>query len=277
MAPAAKHHDLLYVSDYATNDVDAYSYPGGKLLGVLKGILKNLPLESGLCSDARGDVFIPDSSSARVLEYPHGSVKLLDVLKDPNEYPYSCAVDPASGDLAVVNFYALSGAGGVSVYAHAGGRPKNYTQGFVYLYYFAAYDTRGDLFVDARYDVPSEPFAFVELPKGAKQLEGITLNQAIAVPGGVGWDGKHVVVADSHSTKLYRFQIAGSTGTKVGATRLAKGRFITQFVLDRGSVIAADYRGATVSFWQYPGGGPPVERIGGFGEPFGVALSRAQR
>jgi hypothetical protein len=278
MAPDAKRSDLLYVTDYETNDVDAYSYPDGKLRGVLKGVLKGFVLETGPCSDATGNVFIPDSSNSTVLEYAHGSTKVARTLLDRNEYPYACAVDGHTGDLAVVDYESVSGAGGVSIYPRARGRPKTYRYGFIYKFYFAAYDSRGNLFVDASYDVPSEPVAFVELPAGGQTLQSIALDHPPKDPGGgVAWDGKNVVIGDSNSAVLYRFAIAGSQGTQTGSTRLDRGRFITQFFIANGAAVGANYRGRSVALWPYPRGGASVGRIAGLGEPFGVTLSRAAR
>jgi hypothetical protein len=276
MAPDAKKLDLLYVSDYMTDDVDAYSYPQGKLSGVLRGILKGFVSPSGLCADKSGDVFIPDSSSAQVLEYAHGSTHLVRTLSDRKEIPYSCTVDPSSGDLAVVNIVSSSGAGNVAIYAHARGRPKLYNYGFVFLWYFGAYDDRGDLFIDAADDVPSEPAAFLELRKGSGTLQGITLDQTIQAPGGVGWDGKHVTVVDSGSSTIYRFSIAGTQGTEAGKTELRRARFVTQYVFAGNDAIGANYHGADVAFWKYPTG-VPIKTIDGFGEPFGVTVSNARR
>jgi DNA-binding beta-propeller fold protein YncE len=277
MAPNAKKLDLLYVSDYETNDVYAYSYPQGKLSGVLAGILKKFVLPTGLCADNAGDVFIPDSSNSTVLEYPHGSTHLRKTLLDPGEMPYTCSVDPVTGDLAVVNLESVSGAGGVSIYAHGRGRPDELKYGFFYRFYFDGYDDKGNLFVDASYDVPSQPFGFAEVPKGGKSLEAIALNQSFHMPGGVGWDGKHVVVADAKSAVLYRFTITGSSGTKVGSTRLRGARSLAQFIIDSGEVVGANFNGASVGFWQYPAGGMPAKTIGGLGEPFGVTLSKASK
>jgi hypothetical protein len=277
MASDAGKLDLLYVSDYETNDVYAYSYPDGKLSGVLKDILDRFVLPTGLCADATGDVFIPDSSNSTVLEYAHGSTTLLHTLLDLDELPYSCAVDPMTGNLAVVNLESAFGPGGVSIYRHARGRPKSYSDGSLYKYYFGGFDDAGNLFVDASYAVPSEPFAFVELPRGSTSLESVTLDQSFNVPGGVGWDGKYVVVGDSKTSVLYRFAVSGSVGTKVGSTRLRQGRFVTQFLFADNGVVAANFKGASASFWIYPGGGAPAKIINGLGEPFGIALSKAHR
>jgi hypothetical protein len=275
MAPGANELDLLYVSDYESNDVDAYSYPQGKRSGVLKGVLNDFVLPTGLCADGAGNVFIPDNSNSTVLEYAHGSTKLVATLLDPGGIPDACAFDPATGNLAVVNWESVSGPGGIAVYAHGRGRPTNYTQGFVYKYFFDAYDDKGNLFVDATDAVPSQPFVLLELPKGGSSFKELTLNANVRVPGGVDWDGEHLAVGDSAPSVILRFAVAGSAGTEVGSTRLRRGRDAAQFLITGGAVIAASFHGASVKSWQYPNGGEPTRRIGGLGEPFGVALSKA--
>jgi hypothetical protein len=275
MVRDAAKHDLLYVSDYETNDVYAYSYPQGKRSGELKGILKESVLPAGLCADGTGNVFIPDSGDSKILEYAHGSTKLVNTLVDPGEIPYSCAFDTADDTLAVINLESVTGPGGVSIYSHARGRPKEYEYGFIYKYYFAAYDGNGDLFVDATDDVPSEPFAFLELPKGATLLQEITLDHDFRAPGGVAWDGKYVLVAGAGSRELYRFAISGSGGTDAGQTSLRDGDGMAQFLIDDERIVGANFRHARVTAWRYPSGGAPAQTISGFGEPFGVTLSKA--
>ncbi len=277
MAPGAKKLDLLYVSDYETYDVYAYSYPAGKRSGVLRGVLRAAVMPAGLCADRAGDVFIPDSSNSTVLEYAHGSTKLVATLNDRDGLPYSCAVDPASGDLAVMNLVSASGPGNVAVYAHARGTPKRYAYGFVYKYYFGAYDDRGNLFVSASDDLPSEPFAFVELAKGSKALIGLTLDRSVAVPGGVAWDGKHVTLADPSVSKIYRVAIAGSGVTTIGTTALRGTRSLAQYAIANGRLVAANFRGANVALWRYPAGRVPSRTLGGLSEPFGVTFSFAPK
>ncbi|MFZ0030405.1 MAG: hypothetical protein WAK84_00850 [Candidatus Cybelea sp.] len=275
MAAGAKKLDLLYVSDYETNDVYAYSYPQGKLRGVLAGILENFVLPTGLCSDGTGNVFVPDSANSTVLEYAHGSTKLAKTLIDANELPYSCAVDGTTGNLVVVNLESASGAGGVSIYSRARGLPQIYHYGFLYKWDFAAYDDKGNLFVDASYDLPSEALALVEMRKGEKTFETITLDQTFGAAGGVAWDGTHLAVGDAKSSKIYRFVIAGNYGTEVGTTQLRRARGVAQFSIDEKSILAADFHDRSVAFWKYPAGGMPVKSLEGFGEPFGVTLSKA--
>ncbi|HET6276788.1 MAG TPA: hypothetical protein VFE16_12730 [Candidatus Cybelea sp.] len=275
MAKGASKIDLMYVSDFEKNDVSAYSYPDGRLVGVLAGILKNFVYPTGLCADKAGNVYIPDSANSSVLEYGHGSIKRLRSLRDRGEYPYSCAVDPLSGDLAVVNLESVRGPGGVSVYARALGRPKKYNFGFVYKFFFDGYDDKGNLFVDGSDDVPSEPFAFLELAHGAKSLRAITLDYDFDTGGGVAWDGRHLAVAESSTSSVQRFAVQRKIGRHAGSTPLRTCRFVTQFFVDGDTIVATSFHGKSVAFWKYPAGGPPIKRIGGFGEPFGVTLSKA--
>jgi hypothetical protein len=136
MAPEAKGQDLLYVSDtsYGLGVVYVYSYPGGKLKGELSGVSP----ADGLCSDAKGNVFVPAGTS--IAEYPHGGTQPIAVLNDPFGGADYCAVDRTTGNLAVSPT--------VVVYAHAKGKGKAYPGGNEYGNRSCTYDDKGDLFVN---------------------------------------------------------------------------------------------------------------------------------
>ena len=76
MSPAAAG-PLLYVSDIGAEDVDVFSYPGGKQVGKLTGFSE----PAGLCTDRKGDVFVVDSGSDRILEYAHGGTSPIATLR----------------------------------------------------------------------------------------------------------------------------------------------------------------------------------------------------
>lgn len=275
IASAAQRADLLYVSDYETDDVYVYSYATRMRVGLLAGILKHAVYPSGLCSDAQGDVFVPDNGNGSVLEFRHAGTQAIARLSDANEYPYSCAVDPQSGDLAVVNLESFHGGGSVCVYAGARGKPAKYAYPYVFRYFFAAYDDRGDLFVDGAYDAPSLPFVFLELRKGGRALRSVTLEQAFRAPGGVAWDGRALAVGGSTSRAIGRFTIRGSVGKRIGAVELKDAGSLSQFFVAGGELVGARFHGGSADFWAYPNGGLPQKTLAHLGEPFGVTLSRA--
>jgi sugar lactone lactonase YvrE len=95
-----KRENLLYVSDGDDEAVWIFSYPKGKL----KGMLYGFGYPHGACVDKLGDIFITDAEYQVVFEYPHGSAKPNTVLIDkPYSNPNDCSVDPTTGDLAVAH------------------------------------------------------------------------------------------------------------------------------------------------------------------------------
>ena len=173
MSPDAKNHDLLYISDFGTDDVDVYSYPKGKLKGTLTGFAA----PHGECVDAAGNVFVVNTGAYDILEYPHGGSTPIADLSDSGWYPLSCSVDPKTGNLAVTNQSLGSDAGSVSIYKRAKGSPKLYTASNIFFYYFCGYDDKGNLYVDGNTN-HTNAFEFAELPAGGTTFKSITLGQS---------------------------------------------------------------------------------------------------
>ncbi len=273
MSPDAKNHDLLYISDFGTDDVDVYSYPKGKLKGTLTGFAA----PHGECVDAAGNVFVVNTGAYDILEYPHGGSTPIADLSDSGWYPLSCSVDPKTGNLAVTNQSLGSDAGSVSIYKRAKGSPKLYTASNIFFYYFCGYDDKGNLYVDGNTN-HTNAFEFAELPAGGTTFKSITLGQSFQIPGGVQWDGKHVAVGDrrapsSQGTEIYEFAISGSTGTEVGSTPLDGSSDVMQFWIQGPKVIGPNSAGSVI-FWRYPKGGAPRKSIGGLSAPAGATVSK---
>ena len=111
MASAASSGDLLYVSDAGSNAVDVYSYPERVKVGQLSG----LGMPGGLCVDGAGDIFVTNiaaSGTSSIVEFAHGGTAPIQTLNDPGMEPSGCAVNPVTGDLAVVNYCPYSQSGG---------------------------------------------------------------------------------------------------------------------------------------------------------------------
>lgn len=272
MAPDATKQDLLYVSDWGTGDVYAYSYPKGKLQGKLTGLMP-----TGLCVDKKGDVFV--DNSREILEYAHGGTSPIATLDDSGGYPTVCSIDRVTGDLAVAN---RGDKKGISIFTHARGRPTIYVDPKIEVVYFCGYDNHGNLYLDG-FGPRGSRFAFAELPHGSHAFTEITLDQTIRWPGGVQWDGRYIAVADigieNRGSVIYHFAINGDHGTKVGSTPLSSSREVLQFWIDPPNVIGPDNGGdygSAVKFWAYPAGGAPKRSLQGFDSPWGATVSKAR-
>ncbi|HEV3091051.1 MAG TPA: hypothetical protein VGX91_06340 [Candidatus Cybelea sp.] len=157
MLPEAKSEDLLYVADWNDEHVDVYAYPSARHVGELKA-----DEPSGLCVDAASDVWV--NEPLKVIEYQHGGVKPIAKLATPG-FSYACAVDPASGNLAVTDVQ-VKGPDGIAVFAHASGQPTVYIDPAMPSPASMGYDDQGNLFVDGNTSRKGS-FRFAELPQGA--------------------------------------------------------------------------------------------------------------
>ncbi|HEY4432813.1 MAG TPA: hypothetical protein VGM99_00295 [Candidatus Cybelea sp.] len=279
MTPDAKKRALVYVSDDTTYDVYVFTYPQGKLAGTLTGF----SAPGGLCSDSKGDVFIPNTLGSTILEYAHGGANPIATFNDrQGAYPGSCDVNPITGELAVANTGSGNPTrpGDIAIFRGASGTPSFYkVMGHPYS---CAYDPAGNLFVDGE-DVSFDNFAFGELKALRKGYHKIVLNQPISLAGGVAWDGTSVAVGDVYNAVIYRFSVGGSNGNLTGSTPLSGAVATWQFDLDRGRTVVPnsntqDESASAVLRYSYPGGGAALKTFGGgiVSNPVGAAISRPQ-
>jgi len=211
-------------------------------------------------------VFISDSDKAIVYEYAHDGTQL-GTLSVPGDYlPINCAVDPTTGNLAVVILRSPDFA--VAVYTGGQGEPTiTFDPSAKYLGW-VGYDASGNLFADGSYGLNS--FLLTELPKGGSQFSDIATSISECGCGSVQWDGTYITVAHFSPLVIYRLAISGSTSTIEGTTTLLnsgggkqhKGRAVV--TIYGGSVIAP-LAGKTkeLAFWNYPTGGRPTQILHG--------------
>jgi hypothetical protein len=259
MLPEAKSEDLLYVTDVRTTTV--YSYPSGKYLGTLR----HFYIANGACVDKKGNVFVVDAGYGKIFEYAHGGTKRIATLDSPSPDPSGCSVDATTGDLAVSTL-GFGANATVAIFHHARGTPKTFESSGFKQYWFCGYDDKGNLFIDGvAYPGGTGDFAFAEIPKGGNALKLITLNRYVGWPGGVQWDGKHVVVGDQYAPAVYRFSIHGHQGTLVGTTPMGGDtNDVAQFFIQSNVLITPNqiHGGvADVNFFSYPSGGDPTKTI----------------
>ncbi|MBV8196843.1 MAG: hypothetical protein JO263_01800 [Candidatus Eremiobacteraeota bacterium] len=264
MDSRAAKGELLYVSDSSLDDVFAFTWPKLRLVGNVAG----LHFPQGLCVDGAGNVWVTDTARSQLLEFAHGGIAPIKRLADPHQYPASCWVGP-NGDLAVGNILSRLqghgyGAGSLSIYKGAGGRPKVFADPDIVKLFFDAYDSQGNVFVDGQDS--SGNFAIAKFD--GKKFIPLTINGAtVNAPGSVQVTGKYVDVEDqlgsAGNSVMYRTTLQGSTLTVDATAQLLNGMdCVGSFVYGRAGrrvVICPDQGSApSINVYKYPAGGPPL-------------------
>ncbi len=291
MKPGTSGQDLLYISSEG-GSVYVYTYPQGELVGTLRPNA----YAGGECVDTAGDVFIVTISSesyvSTIYKYAHGGTSPIDSLSDPG-FANGCAVDPATGSLAVANIGDDSGSnpynpnGDVAVYTGAQGNPKMYYSKDLPGFDFCGYDNSGNLYLSS-WDKNTGKGLLVDLMEGSNPFAVISLNRKIqfGTPPSVQWDGQYMTVSSLLNRKtapayVYRLSILGSSAKVVGTTELSsrKEHHQGQIWIDGDAIIGVNGRRyASVSFWQYPRGREPSQTIKNVGpQLWGLTVSRASR
>jgi hypothetical protein len=262
--PEAQTSDVLYVTSFTGTFywVYMFSYPGGKLVGK---IAKEV---SGLCSDKHGNVYMTQSFESRstIFKYAHGGKKPIATLADPYNGADGCAIDTATGDLAVANSEGET----VVVYSRAQGKPKRYYIFFAPFY--VAYTPKGQLFVLGTNG------DFAELING--RFERVTLTKHLGSPIGVQWDGKYMALGGEAGSSSYyyygvisRYMISSRKGVLKGSTDLSADA--VSFFIEGSTVIASDGGDDDLNFFNYPQGGQPTKTISGISRPGSLTVSNA--
>lgn len=283
MLPEAKNEDLIYTSDMNRHKVFVLALMSGKLVGTLS--FSKTPW--GLCSDRAGDVFVTRDSEQLgmhgvVAEFAHGSATPIAKVRVPFAAS-ACAIDPASGDLAV------SGGGESSltfaVFAPPFERGPVTTiemDGSYDPQTYLTYDDKSNLF----FVVPSR-YGWLFYKVSHISGKPVVLQD---LSGGADWSaagryGNSLVFANSVSDTIERIRVKGESGRVLHQTVL-QGSDLNfgdeQFCVD-GRTVAAPYHyddghGDAVVVWDYPSG-KQLAAYHGFGEQFlvGITISRAPK
>ena len=276
-----KDQSLLYVSDEPDGDVYMVVLPSGRLVGRLTGF----DYASGDCIDQYGNVFVGNLAGAQVRAYAHGAKSAFRVLSDPNREPNACSVDPTTGNLAVANLRSGQSEGSVAVYQGAKGAARYYEYSGVLNFWYCAYDSDGNLFVDAIIygsKGGSDNPVVLELPKGRSNLEPISLSPALTgnVSPPLLWDGKYLAIASPSSGAIYQYKISGRSGTRIGVVKLddvseVSGSF---WITSNGGaqtlyapIVEDSIQG--VGVYHYPAGGKRLRYLYDAPLPFAAAVS----
>jgi hypothetical protein len=292
VSPAAKRAPrLLFISDYGADAVYILTMPGM----ALKGTLTGFDFPEGECTDASGNIWIANTGAMEMELYSRSGT-LLRTLSVTDEYPAGCAVNLATGDLAVANIENSSGgAGNITIFAGATGSGTPYTVPSMYEYFFVGYDPYGNLYFDGTN--ASRTSAYLgEIPSGVPYAGLISLvGGTLHLPGFVQWyaPGNYLALGDQEcggetASCIYSVSVSASVGTITGTINLSnyEGGAVCDLVQ---GVIGAnaqkylvgpdyDYCGytpITANRWSFPSGGEPTNYNNStpFVEPLGAAIS----
>jgi hypothetical protein len=264
--------DLLYVGSEEYG-VFVLSYPQGQI--VTQFGPPNDGVVFGMCSDQSGDVFVlAGGTPGYIYEYAHGGTSPIETLADGYDVPLACAVDPTTGNLAVVNNDVAT----VAIYPDAQGTPTYYNDPNMHEFDYCAYDDSGDLLVDGFKTGSGNIATLAELASGSSSFTAITPSMKLGAPGSMQWMGTYLAVGSSKQV-IWHIDISGSSGIIVGKTK--HKRLKSPWTIDGNQMISVygsrDGGGPfKVAYWAYPKGGGPTQLFNLFGNSSrldGVAVS----
>ena len=251
MAPNTSSQNLIYMA--AGNEVAIYSL-SFKQVGALKG----LQGAQGLCSDSQGNVWVTYGTS--LLEYAHAGTIPIAQIYTPSA-PFSCAVDPSTGDIAVTENSEFAG-NNVAVFQYVYGTPQTYTDPDLDSYDYCSYDDQGNLFVNGAKG--SKHFPLAELPSGGSSLQTTTLDEKIGKVGGLQWDGQYLALGDSLNHVVYQMSVSSGQATTQSTTHFKgwSGLFkpIEPLAIDNGEIVLTISKRQTGAY-KFPAGGSSIHRI----------------
>jgi hypothetical protein len=249
--------------------------PQGQLVGTITKI--NEPWW-GPCSDPSGDVWVPTFLAS--YEFAHGGTVPIKTISTPDFYASACAVDSTTHDLALLGLKEVSDEEEpfLAIWKSGTGNGTYYPLSFSPL--FAGYDKSGNLFIDG--NTNSQPLVLAELPKGASQVQTITVNiPSVTYAGPVLWNGKYLTVgiydesaSSNQQNAIYRVKVSGSEGTVVGESYFNNfTACCIGYWFYKKYVVGATGSENAIGTWSYPKGGDPVQTISGY-DPGGITVSR---
>ncbi len=291
MPSAQKQPNLLYISNWGTSEVNVYTYlDGGGLL--LVGQLTGFSTPAGMCTDNSGNVWIPDANTRALYEYAHGGTKRIATIRAHSGYPYACAVDPTTGDLAVSSQHPnakYQSYSVVDVYPKGfrTGTPYSTPHGFKDVY-FLAYDNASNLYADGTpcwrdncyYDRNGPPGLY-ELSKGGSKFARLTLRGAtLYQPAAVNWVKPTLLLGDRNfqnqgSSGAYKIFVSGSKATVVGTLPFSATQQAYGFSRRAGRVIVPDFTGNVVRIYNLSDGTLYSQLTGDISSPFSAVVSQS--
>jgi hypothetical protein len=260
--------DLIYVT--TTKQIVMLSYPDGNVVGTLPWY--GASLDSSICSDPNnGNVVIPEGSSgsdSKIYEYAHGATTPTAILSLPagDSEPNGCAVDPTTGNLAVIAWIPPTNQNAFVIYPGGQGTPTTYKDNKVLSLFYAAYDDSGDLFsiTQAHFGV-----RLAELRPGQSKFNILKFASCQDCNWSkLQWDGQYLTL--TYGDGIGQLALSRKTATLVNVVPLTglANRNLGFYWIQNGSVFAEYQKlrknyNEGVGVWPYPSGGNPMAKFYG--------------
>jgi hypothetical protein len=284
MDPDAGGKPLIFVSDAADGVVDIYAQAGKNQKSV--GQITGLTEPQGMTTDKKGDLYVANTNSSNVLVYaPPYTGKPALTITDTREYPAAVAVS-STGVVAVTNICnaptCLASTGNVAIYAKGATKSCATVSDSVFNFaqvMFAAFDKRGDLYIDGLNSGYQTTFGLVSGGCGATGITYITSVYTVAFPGGVQIDkAGRIGFADPVREQIATFNppVDDTFGVPVTTTPLTGAISPEGFALlaSGSDVYVADSGGSGLAEeYPYTAGGSAINTIAVGGQPIGVAVT----
>jgi hypothetical protein len=247
---SASSGQLIYTSG-PRDWIYMFDYPSGNFIG---DFVPDETWVSGMCTDTNGDVYVLGFEDwSTILKYAHGATKPTSTIKLYQYDAFSCAVDPTTGNLAVLT-NSESDQVVVVIYPEGSGTPTYYTlpaETQLARGDGCAYDDSGDLFADFQSsNYRADDIA--ELPAGGSSFSILMAKKNIRVKA-LQWVSPYL--AAFGKGVVYRLAISGSSIRVIGQTK-TKQSYPIAWIQDSKVLIGPIGRSRDeLAYWNYPGGG----------------------
>jgi NHL repeat len=268
LSPAAKRcKQKLFVSSYWLDYVSIYCAKLGRHNQAPIGeITDGISGPEGAVTDAKGNLYVSNTTGNSVTEYPRGSTTASFTYSAELSYPAGVAVD-SSQNVYVTNL----GSGSITVFPQGSNTPSSALSGLPYPI-DVALDASGNVYVTS-YTTSFSSGEILEYAHGSTQ--GTNLGIVTDAPGGITLDkSADIVTSDQRLPGVLVFPPGTSTPSQTFARNM-DDPVPVRFVGSEKRVFVGDSIVNDVEVYSYPGGALVDTITDGIDGPEGLALDPA--
>lgn len=252
--------EVQYFSNYYGTYLNEFDYPKSD------SQIGRLNVSGGMCTKGARTFWLV-AGETEIEEFKAGGTSPIKTLSESAGAPSGCAVDTTTGDLAV----PILSNGDVVIFKPGSKSGTTLSSGLIEAF-FDGYDGSGNLFVDGFNS--ADTFQLVELPKGSKSFEDISISSTITFPNSIQWDGTYLTMGctEGSTEGICRYRIVGTKAILKGIVSVSG---CAGYWIERPYVYCADATNDDGAVFNYPAGGSPIANLtGSFDFPLGVVSLR---